>query len=87
MSNIFLDHETLFSKPGPKNTDAVLKIVNLRARELEIGKVLVPSTTGRTDLNAREVLGLGIKIISVTHAMGFLRPDFQEMSNEARHKL
>lgn len=87
MTNEPFYDERLFRKPGPKNTDTVLKLVNLRAKELCIKSVLVASTTGRTALHAREILDPYIKIICVTHATGFLKPDFQELSDEARQEL
>jgi len=76
-----------FKRPGPKNTEGVLEAVSRRAKELEIGKVLVATCSGRTAFIALDTLDPELKIIAITHVTGFLRPNFQEMSEEARRKL
>ncbi len=76
-----------FKRPGPKNTEGVLETVSRRAKELGIGKVLIATCSGRTALSALDTLGPGLKIIAITHVTGFLRHDFQEMSEEVRRKL
>ena len=43
-----------FEKPGKENTDAVLALVNKRAKELGIKTVLVASTTGFAAVKAVE---------------------------------
>ena len=52
-----------FKKPGPKNAKGVMEAVSRRAGELNIEKVLIATNTGRTALEALEVLGKEIKII------------------------
>lgn len=76
-----------FKNPGPKNTKDVLEMVSGRVKGLGIDKVLVATCSGKTAFDALEVLDPGLKIIAVTHVTGFQKPDFQEMSNEARRKL
>lgn len=76
-----------FPKPGPSNTKHLLEAVSRRAGDLQIETVLIPSYTGKTAFEALKVLGDRAKIIAVTHAMGFIKPDFQELSLESRHKL
>jgi hypothetical protein len=76
-----------FKKPGPTNAESVMEAVSRRAGELNIKKVLVATTTGKTALDALEVLGNEIKIIAVSHVTGFQKPDHQEMIEEARHEL
>lgn len=76
-----------FKKPGPKNTGAVMDIVSQRAKALGIKKILVATNTGRTALNALEVLGPEFKIIAVTHVTGFTEPNHQELSEETRREL
>ena len=76
-----------FKKPGPNNTEMVLESVSVRARELEIKKVLVATCSGDTAFKAINILGPGITIIAVTHVTGFLKPNFQEMSEEAKGEL
>ena len=76
-----------FKKPGLENTRDVLEAVAHRAGELNIGKVLIATNSGKTAFDALEILDKGIKIIAVTHYTGFVKPDFQEMSEEARLEL
>ncbi len=76
-----------FRKPGPANAKGVMEAVSRRAGELKIKKVLVATSTGKTALDALEVLGKEVKIIAVSHVTGFLKPNHQEMSEESRHEL
>ena len=76
-----------FSKPGAKNTRAVLEAVSRRAKELAIGKVLIATCTGKTALEALNFLDAGVKLIAVSHATGFVKPDYQELSEASRQEL
>nr|HID60022.1 hypothetical protein [Desulfobacterales bacterium] len=76
-----------FEEPGPKNTRRTLEMVSKRAGELGLRKVLVATCSGKTAFEALEILDPGIKIIAVTHVTGFIKPNFQELSEEARQEL
>jgi hypothetical protein len=76
-----------FSNPGEGNTQAVIEAAAARAKERGIGKVLVASCSGKTALTAVKVFSPDIRIIAVTHVTGFLRPNFQELSEENRQAL
>jgi len=76
-----------FKKPGSNNTEMVLESVSVRARELGIKKVLVATNSGNTAFRAMDLLDPGITIIAVTHVTGFLKPNFQEMREEAKQDL
>ena len=76
-----------FLKAGPKNTKAVLEAAAIRAKDLTVKKVLIATCSGRTAFEAVDILGEGIKIIAVTHVTGFLKPDVQELSDDARRQL
>jgi hypothetical protein len=76
-----------FSKPGPANTEAVLEIVDQRAKELSVGRILVATCSGRTAFEARRRLDPSLKIIAVTHVTGFSEPNIQELSEENRQEL
>ncbi len=76
-----------FNKPGSENTKSVLEAVAKRAGELDIARVLVATNSGKTAFDALEILDSGIKIVAVTHFTGFVKPDFQEMSEEYRREL
>lgn len=76
-----------FRKPGPQNTKAVFESVSRRAKELGIGKVLVATISGKTAFEALEIMGSDVKVIAVSHATGFQKPNSQEMSEESRREL
>lgn len=76
-----------FQKPGPRNTKKVLEAVSKRAEALSIRKVLIASCSGKTAIDAREILNDGIRIIAVTHVTGFAKPNSQEMPEETRKEL
>ncbi|MBN1613426.1 MAG: hypothetical protein JW950_03060 [Deltaproteobacteria bacterium] len=76
-----------FPNPGGGNTRAVIETVASRARERGIGKVLVASCSGKTALMAVRILSPDIRTIAVTHVTGFLRPNFQELTEETRQQL
>ncbi len=77
-----------FDAPGPANTRDCAEIARERARELSIGKILVASTTGRTAEEFSRVLkGTGIRLIVVTHVVGFSRPGEWEFSHETAERL
>ncbi|MGQ9578036.1 MAG: pyruvate kinase alpha/beta domain-containing protein [Candidatus Aminicenantales bacterium] len=75
-----------FARPGPQNTELLLKIAARRSQELGIKQAVVASTSGRTGLLATQYLkGLGLVVVS--HSTGFLRPDYQEMNQKNRQKI
>lgn len=76
-----------FHKPGGKNTRAVLEVALKRAKELSIKKVLVATCSGRTAFEAYDIMGKDVKIIAITHVTGYVRPDFQELSEHDRADL
>jgi len=72
---------TLFSKPGRTNTDAVLNLVKQRAADLNINTVLIATTTGATAATAAKVLH-PLRLIAVSHSMGYIHPNQQELLPE-----
>jgi uncharacterized protein len=77
----------LFRKAGPRNTGDVLECMARRALELEIDRVLIPTCSGRTVLEALEVLPPELQVVAVTHVTGFKRPDHQELDPGVRRDL
>ncbi len=75
-----------FDEPGPENTEEVLRIAKQRAEELGIKAILVASTRGDTAARAAEVFD-GIKVIAVSHAVGWREPNVQEFTEENRQKV
>jgi len=56
-----------FDESGKANTDATLKLVRERAKELGINQVVVASSHGYTAKRARAILGdAGVKIVAVS---------------------
>jgi uncharacterized protein len=76
-----------FKKAGKKNTADVMKIAAERAEELGIRKILTATCSGKSALEALKHFDRSVKIIAVTHVTGFVRPDFQELSEPSRRKL
>ncbi|MDH7511205.1 MAG: pyruvate kinase alpha/beta domain-containing protein [Methanolinea sp.] len=77
-----------FDAPGPQNTRDCAEIALERARELSIRKVIVASTSGKTAEEFHRVLeGTGIRLIVVTHVVGFSKPGEWEFSRETAGKL
>ena len=76
-----------FYKPGGKNTKSVLEAVSRRAVDLAIGKVLIATCSGWTAFEALKILDKKIKIIAVTHVMGYTKPDTQELNEKDRMEL
>ena len=72
-----------FHKPGKENTDRVLELAKEKAEETGIKTILVASTTGETAKKAVDSFD-GYKVIIVSHAAGYIEPDGQEFSGDAK---
>jgi uncharacterized protein len=79
-------HTCYFPHAGPQNTDAVLRLVAARARDLGIGTVVVASTTGATALAAADALP-DLRLVVITHEAGFVEPARQEFPVDIRMAL
>jgi uncharacterized protein len=75
-----------FAQPGRANTGRVLELARLRAAELGVRNIIVPTTTGETGVAALTVLS-GFNLVVVSHSMGFTGPDVQELLPEHRQAL
>jgi hypothetical protein len=76
-----------FKNPGPKNTAPLMESVAKRAAELDIQKILVATSSGRTALEAYKIIGTDREIIAVTYVTGFRNPDENSMSDEIEKDL
>ena len=76
-----------FEKPGPKNTEYLMELVAKRAAELDIQKILVATSSGRTALEAYKSIGTDREIIAVTYVTGFRNPNENSMSDEIQKEL
>jgi hypothetical protein len=72
-----------FKNHGRENTEEVLNIAKRRVAELGIKTIVVASTTGWTAIKAAGVFK-GLKVIIVTHSVGFKEPNTQEFTEENR---
>ena len=60
-----------FDRPGPGNTDDLMRFSSKRTKELGITHVVVATTQGGTALRAREMFSKETEIVAVTIAEGF----------------
>lgn len=74
-----------FEQAGEVNTDRVLELARLRAKELKIETILVASTSGSTAVKAVDAFK-GFKVIAVSHCFGGREPNTVEFT-EANRKI
>lgn len=78
----------VFSKPGPANTNEALEILRQGVDLYGITEVVVASTYGDTGLVvARALANTDVKVVVVTHNVGFKEPGTLEMNRETRRTL
>jgi len=77
-----------FDKPGPENTNDAIEIALERAKELGITTIVVASTEGSTGLLCTKAGGnAGIRVITVSHAVGFKGTGISELGDSARQEI
>jgi hypothetical protein len=70
-----------FDAPGAQNTADCARFAIERAKELGLSHVVVASTSGETALAFLEAMkGTGLRLIVVTHVVGFSKPGEWEFS-------
>ena len=67
-----------------KNTQNVIAITLKRAKELGISDIVIASCSGKT---TEYLIGSGLNIVCVTHQVGFVKDNCDEMSQEKRAYL
>jgi hypothetical protein len=73
-----------FDAPGAQNTADCARFAIERAQELGLSHVVVASTSGETALVFLEAIkGTGLRLIVVTHVVGFSKPGEWEFSPTA----
>ncbi len=78
----------LFDKPGEENTKLAIMEGIKRGLDLGITSYIIASGSGKSAFLLEELLRENVvEITVVTHCTGFIKPDFQELSNENREKL
>jgi len=77
-----------FDKPGPANTKDAARFAIERAKDLNIGTIVVASTSGETAQVFFDAMkGSGISLVVVTHVMGFSKPGEWEFSESIAQEL
>ena len=77
-----------FEKPGESNTADAARFAIERAKELKIKVIVVASTSGKTAQVFFDAMsGTGIKLVVVTHVVGFVKPGEWEFSEETADRL
>jgi hypothetical protein len=77
-----------FEKPGEVNTQDAARFAVERAKELNIKKIVVASTSGKTaEVFFDAMNGSGLELVVVTHVVGFAKPGEWEFSEEVAHRL
>ena len=77
-----------FEKQGAENTADAIEIALKRAKELGITTIVVASTSGSTGLLCTKAgVNAGVRIITVSHAVGFKGPGIAELSDSARKEI
>ncbi len=77
-----------FEKPGPSNTGDAARFSIERAKELNLETIVVASSSGKTaQLFFDAMQGTGLRLVVVTHVMGFAKPGEWEFSREVAERL
>ena len=84
-----LKRETIYYEEGsPDLTEPTLQASLKAAKELDIKKILVASTSGDTGVKAAEMFkNSGMQLIVVGHQMGFPVPKIQQFKTENWEKI
>jgi uncharacterized protein len=77
-----------FESPGPHNSEDAARFSISRAHELGLSTIVVASTTGATAMKfAAAIKGTGLRLVVVTHVVGFVTPGTWEFNKETSERL
>jgi uncharacterized protein len=77
-----------FETPGPHNTEDAARFAVTRARDLGLSTIVAASTSGATATKfAAAIKGTGIRLVVVTHVVGFTKPGVWEFNQETADHL
>jgi hypothetical protein len=77
-----------FGTPGRENTRDCAELAIARAKELGIRDIVVASTTGETaGLFHTLMKGTGLRLIAVSHAVGYAKPGVWEFKSDTADRL
>lgn len=77
----------LFKEKGEVNTQETLKIALEELKKANLSKLVISSTRGYSAKEALEVIPEGVKLIVITHHVGFKEPDQDEFSLQIKDEL
>jgi len=77
----------LFPQKGEVNTAQTLKIAFAELKAAGLKKMVISSTRGESAKAALEMVPNNVKLIVVTHHVGFKEPNQDEFSNQVREEL
>jgi hypothetical protein len=77
----------LFKTEGEVNTESTLKIAIEEALKTESKKLLIASSRGYSAEKALSMVPDGIKLIVITHHVGFKEPNCDEFSADVKKRL
>jgi len=77
-----------FDTPGPANTDDAARLAVGRAKDLGLSTIVVASTSGGSAKKFHAAMkGTGLRLVVVTHVIGFSKPGVWEFSEEIAKEL
>ena len=77
-----------FESPGPHNTEDAARFAVSRAQDLGLSTIVVAMQAGVTATKfAAAVRGTGLRLVVVTHVVGFTTPGTWEFNKEAAERL
>jgi len=77
-----------FETPGPDNTDDAVQMAIERAKETNLQTLVVASTSGKTAISVLNAIkGTTMKLIVVTHVVGFKKPGVWEFDSLAAEEI
>jgi hypothetical protein len=77
-----------FNKPGAENTDDAARFSIERAKELGLKTIVLASSSGKSaEVFFAAMKGSGLRLVVVTHVVGFTKPGVWEFSDEIARRL
>ncbi len=73
-----------WEKKGPENTDRTIEAALKRAAELDIGYIVVASSSGNT---AKKLVNCGRNVVCVSYHVGFDKPGARRMDEQTMKEL
>jgi hypothetical protein len=75
-----------FASAGSQNTEDTLQCAKVRAEQLKIKNIVIPSTTGKTGVRASKIFRK-FNLVVISHVAGFKIPNLQQFLPENRKSI